>query len=58
MGREKCKLCKHYTLEYSPVYRTYISGCTYMGSDRSGGCKGAYKPKEKPKAYIKRGVDK
>ena len=56
MGREKCKLCKHYTLEYSPVYRTYISGCSYTGPDRSDGCKGAYKQKEPPKAYIKRRV--
>ena len=56
MGREKCRACVYHTLDYSPIYSTYIEGCSYEGPKRNGGCDGIYKKKEPPKAYIKRRI--
>ena len=56
MGREKCRLCKHYVLEWSGIYKSYAEGCKYTGPCNNGGCKGKYEPKQKLKAYIKRRI--
>ena len=55
MMSEKCHKCKNYILEYAPVYSAYVEGCK-AENNRKDGCKDAYEPKEKPKAYIKRRV--
>lgn len=56
MMNDKCHMCKHYILEYAPLYKAYIEGCEMEKVERGNGCKYSYEPKEKPKAYIKRRV--
>lgn len=52
MMSEKCHKCKNYILEYAPIYSAYVEGCK-AENNRKDGCKDAYEPKEKPKAYIR-----
>ena len=54
MMGEKCHKCKHYILEYAPYYKAFIEGCDAEQSEKNEGCKNAYGPKERPKAFIRR----
>ena len=56
MMNDRCHKCKHYILEFSPIYKSYIEGCSALKMDRNDGCKYAFELKEKPKAIIKRRV--
>ena len=52
----KCEFCNHYKKIYMPAIHVYTMGCEL--DKRSTGCKNEYSLKEKPKAYIKKGVTK
>lgn len=56
MGKEKCRACKHYKIQYSYLLKANIECCDLDGTYKGKSCRDSFelkKDKEPPKAFIK-----
>ena len=56
MGKEKCRACAHYKIQYSYLLKANVEYCDLDGTNKGPSCKDCFslkKDKEIPKAFIK-----